>query len=332
MRAMFVILLCLSCCKDQSTIEEQNVAAIINDQRIYVSTIDGIIQDQLYESLYGIYYKRRIALEEFISNELITKESNSLGIGVDSLLNMEVDSKVTKESLAKYIDSHYLSSGVPDEVNPTKLIEISSSKGQTLVIKYFKKKIKEEYIKTLMRKYNVKITLMPPVTPRKNLSNIQTYARGNLIARTKFLLITDFTCAVCKDNFILFENLYQKYKDEITFLCADFSSEPALPSILAECAGRQGKFWEMREILFHSTGQDSISLMKEINLLNLDTEFTSHCLTNKEIYNDLIVNSSKMINEGITYTPTILINNRVYYGELSFEKISEIIDKELKKD
>src|SRR6478735_5315034 len=73
-----------------------DVVALINGTEIKMDELDALIQNQLYESLFGIYYKRKIALEELMAEKVFALESQKRGITKEALLKLEVNDQKSK--------------------------------------------------------------------------------------------------------------------------------------------------------------------------------------------------------------------------------------------
>ena len=69
----------------------------------------------------------------------------------------------------------------------------------------------------------------------------------------------DFECPTCKQAVSAVDMLLQRYPNKVCFVLRHFPLEASHPHALAaaqaaECAGAQGKFWEMHKLLFeHQT-------------------------------------------------------------------------------
>jgi len=73
----------------------------------------------------------------------------------------------------------------------------------------------------------------------------------------------DFECPTCKQAAPAVKLLLERFENRVLFAFRHFPLEDAHPHALgaaeaAECAGEQGKFWEMHDLLF--ANQDRLSL------------------------------------------------------------------------
>jgi protein-disulfide isomerase len=100
----------------------------------------------------------------------------------------------------------------------------------------------------------------------------------------------------------------------------------------AECAGEQGKYWEMHDLLFEGQDQwsgnpDAVSVFKEMaGELGLDQAGFDACLDDGT-YAELVAGDAEEgIASGLSSTPSFLINGMVLAGAQPFEAFQQQID------
>lgn len=89
---------------------------------------------------------------------------------------------------------------------------------------------------------------------RKNIQTGVGYVRGSQSAKVKVVVFSDFECPYCVRAVPTEKALMEKYGNSISF---EFRHNP-LPfhanaqkaAEATECAGEQGKFWEMHDVIF----------------------------------------------------------------------------------
>ncbi len=94
------------------------------------------------------------------------------------------------------------------------------------------------------------------VIPNKTVVTGKGYVRGSATAPIKIVEFGDFQCPYCVSAYPTLKALEEKYGDKISL---EFRSYP-LPfhpyaqkaSEAAECAGEQGKFWEMHDRMYEA--------------------------------------------------------------------------------
>jgi len=325
-----VILLATSC--NQKKEMSLAAAAIIDTDTLYTSMIDINIQNELYQGLFGIYYYRKIALEEVLKERLLDKEAKNNNITQAQLIEKEVDNKLSENGLQQFIKDNKLEGGFPDPNNPIRAIDSNSEYGKNYIKKLYQKYTLDNYIISLKKKYKVKSYLAPPLPPRKDLSGIEKHFKGNVKSTTSMIIASAFDCPQCVDFHPIYQRLYKKYNDKVKFGQVHFSPEVNLPIMVSEYAHQQGKFWEMYDLIYEQHPKDTVEYFQLAKQIGLDSVHLSNYLNNSEAKGRIQTNLEALMAEDIIRTPSILINDRLYYGGFSFEKISEYLDEELRKN
>ncbi|MCF2491539.1 thioredoxin domain-containing protein [Dyadobacter sp. CY347] len=324
---LLAILIGFCSCKKQ---EENGIIAKMEGEEISIEEIDMLIKNSLYEYLFAIYDVRRIALNELINNKLMAKEAKAHKIDADSVTSLklnEMKRRITKE---QYIADNSLKSGVVDEKNPFKLIPLDTPEGQRVLEESYVKFLKHTLVKELQAKYKVSVLLAPPQTPKLDLRGITSYKRGNLQSQHSVTIVSDFDCPVCQSKEPVLRQIFKKYEDKVRFEYAHLSSSINKSILLSECAARQGKFWEAHELLFQKRESDFPKIENLISDLNLNKTACEACMQSENVAGEINASMERLRVLGITVTPTIIINNRVYYGEISEEVMGQFIEKSLK--
>lgn len=151
---------------------------------------------------------------------------------------------------------------------------------------------------------------------------------------------SDFQCPACASWKSLIDLVIKKYGKDIRFEFRDYPLESIHKRAFgaakaAEAAGRQGKFWEMHDLLFanqsiwsESLGFESI-IKKYATELKLNTDQFMDDYNSKLVSNIVESDIEKGNKLGINATPTIYLNNEKIQpqSEEDFYKlIEEAID------
>ena len=100
----------------------------------------------------------------------------------------------------------------------------------------------------------------------------------------------------------------------------------------AECAGEQGKYWEMHESLFEgqdgwSGSPDAVATFKGMaGDLDLDQAEFDSCLDDGKYADRVAADSEEGIAAGLASTPSFLINGMMLAGAQPFEAFQQQID------
>lgn len=162
--------------------------------------------------------------------------------------------------------------------------------------------------------------------------------------KVEIVEFSDFECPFCAKFWNeTYATLKAKYVDTgkvtLTYRHLPLASiHPYAPKAAeaAECANRQGKFWQYHDKLFSVFTQDGSGLAVS-NLktyaqnVGLDTDKFNSCLDNGETTEVVNTDLKEASRLGISATPTFFINGIKVIGAQPVSVFEQIIDAELKK-
>ncbi len=143
------------------------------------------------------------------------------------------------------------------------------------------------------------------------------HSRGPVHAPVTIVEYGDFQCPNCKQAKPAIEIVLRRFPERVRFVYRHFPLMEVHPHALmaaeaAECAGAQGRFWEMHETLFeHQTRLDREHLLRYADDLGLDVaRFTSEL--DGEVYRQRVL-EHRVGGErsGVRGTPGFFINGRI---------------------
>ncbi len=317
--SLLLVLFFLGCTSDKLGDRKSNVAAIIGDREILTSDIDPLIQPELYESLYNAYYARKYMLEELIAKQLLREEAKKLNITLDSLVSKIKIFHATPENRNLYIENNLLADGIPDSDHPGRIVPLESEDGKKLLKDAFETYLVASYVDSLKLAKNIEVFLQPPLSPTLTIPNV-TYHKLNRVAKEKPIvwIFSDFGCSHCREFYPTLNKLLQKYNSDIEFRYSSMTQEISDPILYAEYAGENAKFWEAAQLIF--TAQfDVEKISRKLGLSSLNfTSYKGDLSKVKRLKGDyeLLMKLGKF-----QATPTIVINDRIYYGDISFSAL-----------
>ncbi|OGK44051.1 hypothetical protein A2957_01820 [Candidatus Roizmanbacteria bacterium RIFCSPLOWO2_01_FULL_38_11] len=163
---------------------------------------------------------------------------------------------------------------------------------------------------------------------------------GNPKSNITFVEFSDFQCPACKAYVLLAKQLNEKYKSKVRFVYKHFPlpihnvSQPA--ALAAIAASKQGKFWEMHDLLFDKQEKWSVEsdpkkfFVNYAKQLKLDIKQFEKDMESKEsktkMENDLTLGNQI----GVNATPSFYINGKKIQAPQTLDEFSKIIDRELK--
>ena len=180
----------------------------------------------------------------------------------------------------------------------------------------------------------------------KNSENVikqldkDAYYEGDENAPVTVVVFDDFQCPFCKK---FFDETLPKLKEDyidtgkvkyvFRHFPLSFHQNAQKAAEAAECAGEQGKFWEMHDMLY--SHQDALSvddLKNYASQLGLDTEQFNQCLDSGK-YKDKVQNDFNMgVQVGVSGTPTFFINGEKLVGAQPYSVFQQVIDSKLQNN
>jgi len=165
---------------------------------------------------------------------------------------------------------------------------------------------------------------------------------GNPDAKVSIIEFSDFQCPYCKMFYESLNKLIQQddYKNKVKLsfknLPLSFHSRSNDAAMTAECAGEQGKFWDMYNTLFskqadwqNTTSNDK--LKSYAVQLRLDTAKFNQCLDGAKLQSDIDADKELAKEYNISGTPAIFINDEFVSGAIQYDELKAKVDALLAK-
>lgn len=152
----------------------------------------------------------------------------------------------------------------------------------------------------------------------------------------------DFQCPFCQKFYNeAYKELKAKYIDtgKVKFVYRhfplSFHVNAQVSAEAAECANRQGKFWEYHDVLFtkgksDGAGLDKVNLKKYALDLGLDTTKFNQCLDNCETTDVVKKDLLEGQNIKVSGTPSFVIDGKLLVGAQPFSAFEQAIESALK--
>jgi protein-disulfide isomerase len=145
----------------------------------------------------------------------------------------------------------------------------------------------------------------------------------------------DFECPNCKQAQPAVKMLLERFSGRVRFAFRHFPLEEVHPHALgaahaAECAGGQGKFWEMHDLLF--TNQDRLKakdLYGYAERLELDlARYTAE--TDDQVYLQRVREQLQSgLDSGVRATPTFFVNGRIEDVSFGLRSLFDVVESAL---
>lgn len=157
---------------------------------------------------------------------------------------------------------------------------------------------------------------------------------GAADAKVSIVAFSDFQCPFCSRAVPTLEQVEKEYGDKvrIVFKHLPLSIHPKAPAAhaAAEAAHRQGKFWEMHDLIFGNQREMSPErYLQYATELGLDVEKFKKDLESAEVKKRIDDDTSEASRLNVRGTPAFFINGRYLSGAQPFETFKQRIDEEL---
>ncbi|MBP9697763.1 MAG: DsbA family protein [Candidatus Moranbacteria bacterium] len=187
-----------------------------------------------------------------------------------------------------------------------------------------------------------KFTSAPEVPSEKsNLLEVteKDWVKGGVNAPVTLVEYTDFQCPACGAYYPLIKQLTEELGDKVKVVIRHYPliqiHKNALPSArAAEAAGRQGKFWEMYDLLF--TNQNEWSLAEDptksifpsyATRIGIDVEQFRKDIADSSIDDKITHDRGTGDSLEITGTPTFFLNGKKLENPRSIEEFKSLVEK-----
>ncbi len=167
---------------------------------------------------------------------------------------------------------------------------------------------------------------------------------GNSDAKVTLIEYSDFQCPACKSYEPIIKQLRESYTaEELKFVFRHFPLRSIHPNAdlaaqAAESAGEEGKFWEMKDVLFEKQSEwaeekDPRGFFSAYAQgLGLDVaEFEEDMKSDDDSKERVEKDYQSGVALGINSTPTFILNGVIIKNPQSLDEFKTLIDAELKK-
>lgn len=174
----------------------------------------------------------------------------------------------------------------------------------------------------------------------RNLESIEVKSEGATKgpedAKVTIIEFSDFQCPYCKKGKEVADEVLAYYGDKVRLMFKhfplSFHQNAQKAAEAAECAGDQGKFWEMHDYMFNNQSKLAVNDLKTaaVDLGLVGSDF-NNCLDSGKYEGKVKSDMSEGSGFGVSGTPAFFINDQMISGAQPLEKFKEVIDAELAK-
>lgn len=278
-----------------------------------------------------LYQNRRNMLDQVVGEILIENAAKAASLPVDAYLGQDSAKRATPVTEAEVLQFF---EGNRERAQGRTLEQL---RGQ---IKEFlegqrKQQARAQLVDELKAKSTgVKVMLDPPRYTVAVAANDPV--RGAASAPVTIVEFSDYQCPFCARVNPTLEQVRKTYGDKVKIVFKDFPlpNHPQAPkaSEAGHCAGEQGKYWEMHDLMFANQRALNVPELKQYaTTLGLEAAKFTQCLDSGKHAGLVAAGMKQGESMGVNSTPTLYINGRALIGAQPFEAFRQIIDEELSK-
>lgn len=175
-----------------------------------------------------------------------------------------------------------------------------------------------------------------------NTISISDQVKGN--RETKIILIeySDFQCPACAAYHSVLKQVVGEFSNDIVFVYRHFPlkqihQNSELAARAAEAAGRQGKFWEMHNIIFEKQREWSSEKKAEeffrryAESLGLNAKQFEIDIASKEVKDKVNSDYQDGVRFGVNATPTFFLNGEKLQNPRTYDEFKSLLQKTISK-
>ena len=319
----------------QEAVQNLTVAASWSEGQLTQGELEETVKTQL-ALLESEYLRNRHSLlqeaaGQMIIQQVLEAEAAAKGMEVEAMLIADIESRINPptdaEIAAIYPRVAGRFGGAP--------LEQVKDQVAALLMDQAKAQVAGAYMAELETRYQIQVDISYPDLPRIEVSADDDPFRGPADAPVTIIEFAEYQCPYCGRAEETINQLVADYPDKIRVVYRDFplqGHDRAIPAALAaNCAGDQGKYWEMHQLLLsNQRALTDTDLRRNAERIALDLDSFDSCMNNAgekvaEIQADFLAGQSV----GVTGTPAFFINGIFLNGALPYDQFKAIIDREL---
>lgn len=181
----------------------------------------------------------------------------------------------------------------------------------------------------------IRVAFPRPVEPRLDVTDGGNPFLGPKDAKVTIVEFADYQCPFCARMVPTLKEIVKKYDGKVRWVYRDFPldfHDQAMPAaVAASCAGQQGKYFEMHQMLFDNMQTLGADLYKKKAAeLGLDAAKFEECQKDPKVREEAMADMGEGQKFGVNGTPTYFVNGRKMGGG-DVREFSRVIEEELAK-
>lgn len=155
------------------------------------------------------------------------------------------------------------------------------------------------------------------------------HIKGAEKAKVTIVEYSSFSCGYCKTARPILNEVLAAYPDDVRLVYRHFDrgGTDAKSAQASECAGEQGKFWEMHDLIFDKGANSYAEYATE---LGIDPAKLTACTDSDKYLDKVRANTTEARNSGIDGTPAFVLNGEALIsGRQPASSFKQVIDQML---
>lgn len=319
-------------CEAQSPLNgspaDSKVVAVVDGATITDKELDLRVKGRLERLRSDEYSLKRTALDELIAERLIAAESVRRRVTVPELLQTALGDATEPSEVelrAIYDMSRDRYGSQPEEK------AFAQIRSQLMTMRM--QRHRAEFVRDLRRAVRVNVLMD---APRMSIGIGAAVPEGPANASVTLVEFSDFECPYCGQFAETLKRIRSDYKGRIRFayrhLPLPMHPNAKKAAEVVTCAAKQDRFWPMYDKMFESLKRvqvgDWTGMAREADV-NVDT--LKACLESPDASKTWMEDQRVAESFGITGTPALFVNGRLFTGAVPYDTLSAAIEDELNR-
>jgi protein-disulfide isomerase len=315
-------------CAQESQGKADETLATVDGKPITRADVETSVKDQLEALERELATKRweiiSGATDKMIEDRLLDAEAAARGVTKDELLASAQPAAVTDADVDAFYEQNKAQIPQGKEAVAAQIKQYLEQQRQ--------QGARQTLIADLRQKHDVKVLLDPQRTEVAATGP----AQGPENAPITIVEFSDFECPYCARINPTLEQVKAKYGDQVRLVFRQFplsihrSAQKAAEASL--CAHDQGKFWELHDAMFQNQKELGVDQLKaKAAELGLEAAAFNECLDSGKHADAVQADFKAGAEAGVSGTPAMFINGRMISGAVPLERITDVIDDELRR-
>jgi protein-disulfide isomerase len=311
----------------QQPVPDPGLLAVINGVPMTVDELHPFYRIQIRDLQQQAYEIQKRAVDEQVTQRLLTLEANRLGVTIEQLVAERIErflSETTPEAVEAFYEKN------KDDIPP---IPVDEAKKQIahMLQDARRRELLAKLVESLKSSYPVTVHLVPPRVPVTD----EGESRGAEKPVVTIVLFSEFECPVCAQVNDSLTRIMGEHPDQVRVVFRHFPLDDIHPrarpaAVAATCAGKLGNFWGYHDRLMSQ--QDKLGpddFVEHATEIGLDGPAFTACMNGTEAAAAVQRDVEQGGLTGVTMVPTAYVNGRPVMGRQPYETYKALVEEEL---